>query len=48
MAPAAVNVVWAPAQINVGLALAVTVGFGLTVNDTVDELTQFALLPLTV
>jgi len=48
VAPLAVKVVWAPAQITDGLALAVTVGLGFTVKVTVDELTQLAILPLTV
>jgi hypothetical protein len=47
-APDAVKVVCAPAQITVGLALAVTVGFGLTVRASVLVLVQLLVVPVTV
>lgn len=47
-APLAVKVVLLPEQIEVGLALAVTVGFGLTINVMVRVLVQAPLAPVTV
>ena len=48
MAPLAVKVVWPPEHITVGLALAVTVGFGFTVRASVRVLVQLLVVPVTV
>jgi len=47
-APAPVKVAELPEQITVGLLDAVTVGVGLTTNETVDEFVQAPFAPVTV